>query len=200
MDSENSPKFNSGNKQKKVKVILLGASSVGKTSLVTYLINQGFSENVASTVGCSYFSHELKMDNGEIIKLQIWDTAGQERYQALAPVYIRGADCALIVYDTTDASSFTACDFWLQQVRTIAPKHAVVAMVGNKIDLTSERQVATVEGQRFASAVGSLFAETSALTGYGIQDLFKSVVSVIPEHVHEEKRLGMNQTEKSGCC
>lgn len=150
------------------------------------------------------------------IKFEIWDTAGQERFASLAPMYYRNAQSALVVYDLTKPTSLIKARHWVAELQRQASPGIVIALVGNKLDLTSEgggtesegessnksqdeddernpaeasdvggddatRKVSTKEGRDYAEDEGLLFFETSAKTGFNVQEVFTAIANAIPE-------------------
>ncbi|VVD02978.1 unnamed protein product [Leptidea sinapis] len=111
------------------KIVVLGSQGVGKTSLVVRYIGKMFSKHISPTIGASFFT----------CNINVWDTAGQERFRAMAPMYYRNANAALLVYDITSASSFAAIKGWVKELKTNVPEAMVLAVVGNKCDLESYR-------------------------------------------------------------
>ena len=166
--------------ENEVKVVLLGQSSVGKTCIVGRLISGRFDEAAAPTLGAAYASKTLEI-SGTTIALQIWDTAGQERFRVLAPMYYRGAHAAILVYSITDDASFTEIDYWVNSVKENAGADVALFLVGNKVDLETNRQVSEAAGAAKAKDVGASFMETSAMTGSGIDDLFRTVAKMYLE-------------------
>jgi len=106
------------------------------------------------------------------VNLAIWDTAGQERFHALGPIYYRDADAALLVYDITDPDSFTKVQTWVKELRKMVGNEIVLSIAGNKSDLDRHRVVPRQEATDYAASVGAHYAETSAKTGRGINELF----------------------------
>jgi Ras-related protein Rab-22 len=123
---------------REVKVVLLGDTGVGKSSLVLRFVTNTFDKYSESTIGASFMS-KLIMVDGTPIKYQIWDTAGQEKYHSLAPMYYRGAAAAIIVYDITRASSFGTLKAWVRELQQLGPENIVIAVCGNKSDLEDKR-------------------------------------------------------------
>ena len=128
------------------------------------------------------------------MKFEIWDTAGQERYHSLAPMYYRGAQAAVVVYDITKQvimhlefivkESFERAISWVKELQKQATSSIVIALVGNKVDLEQDkRAVATVNGMQTADKMGLLFFETSAKTGQNIHDLFREIAIKLPKTV-----------------
>uniref|UniRef100_A0A804LSB8 Ras-related protein RHN1 n=1 Tax=Zea mays TaxID=4577 RepID=A0A804LSB8_MAIZE len=129
-----------GNKIRNAKLVLLGDVGAGKSSLVLRFVKGQFVEFQESTIGAAFFSQTLAV-NDETVKFEIWDTAGQERYHSLAPMYYRGAAAAIVVYDITNAASFTRAKKWVQELQAQGNSNTIVALAGNKADLLDTRQV-----------------------------------------------------------
>lgn len=158
----------------RVKMVLLGASGVGKSSLATRFVKGEF-KDCAPTVGCAYQTHVVNV-NGASLRFEIWDTAGQEKYHSVTPLYYRGAHAALLVYDISKRDTFTRAQLWLKELeRQIIPDSTVVWLVGNKADLAQSRQVSAQEGQSLAEDRGLGFIETSALSGEHVNQLLVTV-------------------------
>ena len=124
----------------KFKVVLLGEGRVGKTSLLLRYINNSFSEKQTSTFQASYQEKILNIGNNSV-SLAIWDTAGQERFHALAPIYYRDSNAAILVFDITDRTSFSKVQHWIEELRKIVGKDIILVIAANKMDLESKRQV-----------------------------------------------------------
>uniref|UniRef100_F1LAC1 Ras-related protein Rab2BV n=1 Tax=Ascaris suum TaxID=6253 RepID=F1LAC1_ASCSU len=152
----------------KVKVVVVGSTGVGKTSIVMRLDGQGFSSKVSSTLGASFIVSSFLV-SGRRIELQIWDTAGQERYMSMVPMYVRNAVAALVVYDVSMKQTFNDLNKWIAELERGSTSPLLLMIVGNKNDLKSARAVSFAEGEAFALQKGALFFETSALSGANIQ-------------------------------
>ncbi|GAA53757.1 Ras-related protein Rab-5B, partial [Clonorchis sinensis] len=109
------------------------------------------------------------------VRFEIWDTAGQERYHSLAPMYYRGAQAAIIVYDITNPSSFERAKSWVNELNERSNAVKVIALAGNKLDLDFKRAVSTEEAQAYATQNGLIFMETSAKACTNITELFTAV-------------------------
>ncbi|CCE66253.1 hypothetical protein TPHA_0P00950 [Tetrapisispora phaffii CBS 4417] len=167
-----------------VKLVLLGEAAVGKSSIVVRFVSNDFSENKEPTIGAAFLTQRVNIDD-HTIKFEIWDTAGQERFASLAPMYYRNAQAALIVYDVTKPQSFIKARHWVKELHEQASGDIVIALAGNKVDLIeengeNERKVATEEGQKLADEENLLFFETSAKTGYNVNEIFLAVGDKIP--------------------
>jgi Ras-related protein Rab-7A len=136
----------SGNNRKKVllKIIILGDSGVGKTSLMNQYCNKRFSNQYKATIGADFLTKEIFIDD-KTVTLQIWDTAGQERFQSLGVAFYRGADACILVYDITAEKSFEQLNSWrdefLNQANPRDPDNFSFVLIGNKIDKEDERRV-----------------------------------------------------------
>ncbi len=161
------------------KLVLLGESAVGKSSLVLRFVKNAFSEHQESTIGAAFLTQTLQA-GGDTLKFEIWDTAGQERYNSLAPMYYRGAHAAVVVYDIAKRESFERARRWVAELHGSASPGIVIGLVGNKADLSSERQVSAAEGQAYADEANLVFCEASARTGDGVQDAFARVAARLP--------------------
>ena len=169
------------------KVIFIGDSSVGKTSIITRFTHNAFNPSYSSTIGIDYFSKTITRKDAENtqIQLHIWDTAGQEKFRSLVPAYIRPSTVAILVYDITLRQSFEDIQQWHQMVLNCADPAFI--LVGNKVDLEAERAVTIEEGKKCASQMHAQFIETSATEPINIDELF-DIVSNIPIVAKEEQQ------------
>eukprot|EP00598_Pedospumella_elongata_P000623 CAMPEP_0184981294 /NCGR_PEP_ID=MMETSP1098-20130426/11079_1 /TAXON_ID=89044 /ORGANISM="Spumella elongata, Strain CCAP 955/1" /LENGTH=204 /DNA_ID=CAMNT_0027504845 /DNA_START=80 /DNA_END=694 /DNA_ORIENTATION=+ len=167
-------------KPREVKVVLLGDSGVGKSSLVLRFVTNNFKPYSESTIGASFMSKMITVSNKQI-KFQIWDTAGQEKYHSLAPMYYRGAAAAIVVYDITRASSFKTLKHWVEELKTKGPKDIAIAIAGNKADLHASREVDQEMAMSYAEEIGALYLETSAKDDTNVQDIFVKLSFRLPQ-------------------
>uniref|UniRef100_A0A8C2KR88 small monomeric GTPase n=1 Tax=Cyprinus carpio TaxID=7962 RepID=A0A8C2KR88_CYPCA len=137
------------------KLLIIGNSSVGKTSFLFRYADDSFTSAFVSTVGID-FKVKTVYRNEKRVKLQIWDTAGQERYRTITTAYYRGAMGFLLMYDITNQESFYAVQDWATQIKTYSWDNAQVILVGNKCDLEDDRLVSREDGQRLANELGML--------------------------------------------
>jgi Ras-related protein Rab-1A len=158
-----------------LKFILIGESSVGKSSIMMQYADGKYVKDYMSTVGVDFkfktIDHESKR-----VKIQIWDTAGQERFRTITQTYYRGSHGMIVVYDVTDRSSFDKVNYWIQEVIRNT-NNIPIAIVANKIDLIDKRVITTEEGEFCADLNNAVYFETSALNGENIEQLFKELVS-----------------------
>ncbi|CAF1389445.1 unnamed protein product [Adineta ricciae] len=163
------------------KMVLLGDTSVGKSSLALR-ITKGYShEHIETTIGGAFFPHSVQIDPDTALKIDLWDTAGQERFHSLAPMYYRHAAAGLVVYDITNSESFRRAKMWVKEIRAANGLNMVVAIVGNKLDLATgdKRQVNRQEVSEYAEENELLFMETSARRGDNVGEIFLTVAKQI---------------------
>ena len=156
-----------------LKIVLIGESGVGKTSIISQFVDQVFQNDNESTICGTFSTKEIKCGDGKMVKLEIWDTAGQERYRSLARMFYKDANAAILVYDITNKNSFDELQkYWLGQVKDSAPKNVILAIVANKSDLIEREQVDEATAREFAKNNNAIFALTSAKNTSGIESLF----------------------------
>ncbi|XP_015273755.1 PREDICTED: ras-related protein Rab-17 [Gekko japonicus] len=170
------------------KVVLLGSSSVGKTSLAYRYVKKDFQDSLP-TVGCSFFNQCVTLD-ATTVKLEIWDTAGQEKYHSVCHLYYRGANAALLVYDITRKESFEKAKVWLSELeKEFLQNEIVIILVGNKLDLSEEREVTIEEAKEFAKTNCILYTETSAKSDYQVTELFVTLAHELLELEQQKEKL-----------
>lgn len=165
---------------KDIKTVLLGDSGVGKSSLVLRFVTDTFRPYSESTIGASFLT-KILLVNEKQSKFFIWDTAGQEKYHSLAPMYYRGAQVAIIVYDITNKNSFLTLKRWIKELQLHGPPDILIAIVGNKSDLSGNRKVSYNQAKAYADEINVLFIETSAKNNSNINELFTNISNQIPE-------------------
>ncbi|XP_009950806.1 PREDICTED: ras-related protein Rab-5C isoform X2 [Leptosomus discolor] len=185
-----------GNKICQFKLVLLGESAVGKSSLVLRFVKGQFHEYQESTIG---------------VKFEIWDTAGQERYHSLAPMYYRGAQAAIVVYDITNTDTFVRAKNWVKELQRQASPNIVIALAGNKADLATKRAVDFQDAQTYADDNSLLFMETSAKTAMNVNEIFMAIAKKLPKNEPQNAPGGpgrnrvvdlqeSSQPSRSQCC
>ena len=163
------------------KIMLLGDSGVGKTSIVTRFMKGDMHDNIATMTGGIEFKHVIfdVTDEGSdvkcAVKLQLWDSAGQPRFRELAKTHCRNKQAFLLFYDVTERTSFENIDMWMTELREVV-KSPLVYLVANKCDCDADKRAVTMsEGKMLATKIGTLFFETSAQTGTGVALLFQTL-------------------------
>lgn len=162
------------------KLVLLGDSAVGKSSLVLRFVKKQFFEYQESTIGAAFLTQTVSVDDF-VVKFEIWDTAGQERYHSLAPMYYRGAAAAIVVYDLTNRQSFVRAKSWVKELQKQGNPNIVIALAANKCDLAENRIVEIEEAQAYAEDAGCIFIETSAKTNHNVTTLFTTIAKNLPK-------------------
>ena len=158
------------------KVVLVGESGVGKTSIITQFIDQTFQEDIQSTTGGTFSTKSVVCDGGKVLKFEIWDTAGQEKYRSLTTMFYKDANAAVMVYDVTRKESFEELkNYWSGQIRDSSPENIILAIAGNKSDLIEHEVVDEGEARDFAKELGAIFVSTSAKNSEGINNLFEEI-------------------------
>lgn len=160
------------------RIIVIGDTLVGKTSLLNRLVFGIFNENQPSTIGAE---HQLitKEIDGRILQVQIWDTAGQEKFKSLCPIYFRNSSGAIAVFDQTNAKSFENLSEWIRSFREVAGPNTVIAIAANKSDCVESKQVSFSKVKQWADQNKYIIRETSARDGEGISDLFLELATTI---------------------
>uniref|UniRef100_A0A2K6V2T3 RAB5C, member RAS oncogene family n=1 Tax=Saimiri boliviensis boliviensis TaxID=39432 RepID=A0A2K6V2T3_SAIBB len=164
----------SGNKICQFELVLLGDSVVGKASLFLSFYQE-------STIGVAFLTQTVCLDD-TTVKFEIWDTAGQERYHSLAPMYYRGAQPAIVVYDITNIDTSAGAKNWVKELQRQASPNIIIALGGNKADLASKRAVEFQEAQAYADHNSLLFTETSAKTAMSVNEMFMAIAKKLPKN------------------
>jgi small GTP-binding protein len=177
------------------KIVVVGASGVGKTAIVSQLVHHTFREEGNPTIGVEFKSWSVRTDT-ETIKLQIWDTAGQERFRSVSKAYFRNALGAILVFDLTSKTSFDELAVWVNDLNTLCSPHAYIILVGNKTDREDERIVTEGEAKETAKRYGLEYIETSAKTGDNVAEAFVRLGSGILRQIKVGKISGPKINEQ----
>jgi len=163
-----------------LKVIILGDSGVGKTSLMNQYVNKKYSASYKATIGADYLTKDVLVDN-RVVTMQLWDTAGQERFQSLGVAFYRGADCCVLVYDVNNPKSFENLDSWrdefLIQASPRDPESFPFVVLGNKIDVEeSKRMISSKRATTYCQSKGNIpYFETSAKEALNVDQAFEVI-------------------------
>ena len=186
------------------RVVTIGDSSVGKTSIINNLTHSGFDINEPSTIGANFVLYVQEVD-GQRTELQIWDTAGQERFRSLGPIYYRNSAAALVVFDLTHNESFENLTTWIDAFTEIAGAKALIAIIGNKSDLKNDIKVDPERARTWSQDRGYLYFSTSARTGDGIDEALLEVAARLCDRrrteldAKVEAPAAVEGQERSGC-
>nr|ACO14891.1 Ras-related protein Rab-39B [Caligus clemensi] len=174
------------------RLILIGDSTVGKSSLLRYFTDGSFGEVSDPTVGIDFFAKLLPVKDGRVMKLLLWDTAGQERFRSITRSYYRNTVAALLIYDICNRESFTHVPTWMAEAKKhMEPHKCVFILVGCKYDIAESgpgiREVPTEEARTFAELHGLQFLETSAKTGQNVDKVFRMLSQEIYDKLQSGK-------------
>ena len=159
-----------------IKLLTLGDTNVGKTSVVLRFSDDKYNDNQLSTIGVDFRTKYMKLGENSV-KVLIWDTAGQERFKNIAKQYYRGANGVLLIYDVCKRKILEKIGFWLEELKTYNNiDELCIYLVGNKIDLEGKRVITKEEGQKYAEDNQINYFEVSAKSGEGIHDLFNDII------------------------
>ena len=190
----------------KYKIMVLGESKVGKTSLIKRYTKDQFGGVYLTTVGMDFQDKIIEIEDKKV-RLQVWDTAGQERFRNVTKSYFQSSHGLLVVYDITDKESFDKIKFWIENIKNNAPENAKLILVGNKCDLANERKVTIEDGENKARNYNIKFFESSAKDGTNVNELFFYLANEIYQNDKTKEKdnkktmqLDSKKKEKKGCC
>ena len=202
------------NYDKTCQILLIGDSTVGKTSLIQRYANGIFKEEYLATVGIDYYTKQEMINNINVL-VKLWDTAGQERFKALTPNYLRNAEGVILAYDVTNSESFDNLKFWINSIKSNLGEKNIfipIIIIGNKIDMKDMRDISKDDANKFAQENNYKYFETSAKTGEGVDEAIRNLVNQIlansekNEAIKEERKSVKIQgnkddnQKKKGCC
>ncbi|XP_020215844.1 ras-related protein Rab7 [Cajanus cajan] len=175
-----------------LKVIVLGDSGVGKTSLINQYVDKKFSQQYKATIGADFVTKEIQVDD-KLVTLQIWDTAGQERFHSLGAAFYRGADCCVLVFDVNIQKTFDTLNNWhdefLKQADMNDPEAFPFVLLGNKIDVDggNSRRVTEKKARDWCASRGNIpYYETSAKEGCNVEEAFLCVAKIAQANENDQ--------------
>jgi len=162
------------------KVIFVGLSGVGKTSIINKKQRGDFNIYQEATIGAAYTTMNIEIDSDTEVSIGVWDTAGQERYDSLTPLYFRNCRVAVVVFDLSSRDSFDKAELWLKVINDKYSGYLEgYVLVGSKCDKVNNRKVSVDEAHTLAEKYGTHYYEASAKTGECIDDIFRQVALII---------------------
>ena len=184
----------------KGRIVLIGDSKVGKTSIASNYQKQAFEEH-PSTIGSALYQFSREINN-KTVSIELCDTAGQEKYRSLGPIYYRNAVGALAVFDLTNKTSFDSLQKWIETFKESTEDESFVFIVCNKCDLKDQWEVSIDEIITFSQSLNSQLFYTSALTGEGIEDLFTSMFNEVDQMCSGKQKIlvPVSKQKSKGCC
>ena len=190
-----------------IKIITLGSSEVGKTSIFDRYFNNEFRENQLATVGIDFQTKFFKFD-GMNIKGVYTDTAGQEKFRAISVNYLKPANGVILVFDITKEDTFDAIEEWLKYLKDNNKDNIEKILIGNKLDLEKNRKVSKEDAEAFAKANGCLYFEASAKTGQNINEALDEIARITylskKGKTEDDKNIVLNKdnpgAKKKKCC
>nr|XP_039258226.1 ras-related protein Rab-39B-like [Styela clava] len=174
------------------RIVLIGDSTVGKSALLRRFSDGDFLEISDPTVGVDFYARLIEIAPSIRIKLQLWDTAGQERFRSITRSYYRNSVGGVLVYDVSSSASFSHIERWMEEASAhVAPRSILFILIGQKSDLEEERKVTQEQGALFARKHKMPFIETSAKTGYNVEEAFH----VLTECIYRQLQSGVITAE-----
>lgn len=162
------------------KILVVGNSSSGKTSILNRFVDDNFNNSHISTIGVDLKIKNLEFNNKNI-KFQIWDLAGQERFKTITSSYYKEINAIIIVFDVTNKNSYDSIKNWIDSINMFAPKNINLILVGNKIDLNDIRVIDKIDAEYMARNLDSIYIETSAKDNINIDKLFNIICTILLE-------------------
>ena len=191
-----------------IKLLTLGDTSVGKTSILLQYTQGYFPKKALSTIGVDFRTKYVNLPNGKRVKVLLWDTAGQERFRNIADNYYNGSDCVLFVFDITSKSSFEMLSFWMERLKAKRNLDDIVMiLVGNKKDLLEKRTVQLKHIQEMQKEIQIKYFEVSALKNEGLDELFDEIIQdtitlIQQREIKKREEFDLNKKNKKMniCC
>ena len=186
--------MNQENEKKKINLFTLGESTVGKSCFIRRFCKDVFSNDYLATFGFDCMLKDIKLKNGEILKLNFHDTAGQEKYRSVAFNLIRNADGIFLMYDISKQRTFEAIDMWIKSVNDVKGEDFPKILIGNKCDLDEEREIQKSQGKEKAEEYKMEFFECSNKTNINIKE---SVMCLVKQILNKQNSIDNNNISLS---
>ena len=196
-----------------VKVVLLGESGVGKTSLINQFVSKKFNPKENTSVSAQFTSKTIEYpEYNKAIRFDIWDTVGQEKYRSLTKIFYKDAKIIILVYDITTEFSFNELkEYWYKETQNNTDGEPILALCANKDDLYGQQKVKNEDGKKFADQINAIFQNTSATSYQSINFLFENLGKKIINPKFDYKKAYKEKIKlsndsvnkeggKKGCC
>ena len=199
-----------------IKMILLGESGVGKTSIIKRYLEDQFDKNETSTLSMSYVGKTVQIDN-EDIRLNIWDTIGQEKYRSISKLFLNETKIVILVYSIDNGQSFKELNYWYDLYKELLGEETILGIAGNKMDLYLNQEVDEEKAKEYAESRGAIFSLVSAKDNKESIDNF--ITKLVKAYLNkdnpknednnnekgntiklDEKNVGGNPQSEGGCC
>ena len=178
-----------------LKMITLGSSDVGKTSILNRYFNSDFTPNLLTSIGIDFKTKIFKFD-GQKVKFNFVDTAGQEKFRAISSNYLKGTDGILFVFDIANIETFELIQVWIEEINENNRENVGIMLFGNKLDLEKERQVSIEDAEKLSKELGCKYFEGSAKTGENIQEALDELAKISFEKYKTLKRVDKGKSIK----
>ena len=177
-----------------LRIILIGDSNVGKTSLVNRFMGYDFESNYKCTISADFKIKSISISSEIGAELTVWDTCGQERFRSMTRQYFKDAQGIVLVYDVGDLESFNNLSVWLKEIKNNSNKDPEIVLVGNKIDL-EDRKVTKEKGMRFAEKNNLMYVESSSKEGINVDSPFEKLATALVNKIKENPEYNLNKNE-----
>ena len=182
MSNDSNSIQNNTNYEYLFKIILIGSSGVGKSSILQRYMKKTFDPGHQATLGIEFANKHIIYNNIDYL-VQVWDTAGQENFRSVTRAYYKASAVAMVVYDISNEESFQHIQTWIKDCKDLAPKTVQLILIGNKSDLEDKRVISTERGKDLAKENHMLFFETSALNGNGVEEAFQKSIELVDQKI-----------------
>ena len=178
-----------------IKIILLGDVSVGKTAIINRYIDGKFDDNYSCTINVQSRKKKISFNQDISIEMSIWDTCGEEKFRAITRQYYRESNGILLVFDLNRNKTFLNLTKWMKEIKEVAPKDVLIALIGNKVDL--KREVNKNDVENFAEENNLIYYEISAKDGINVDFAFEKLAKVIIEKMKDENENRLKEKDDS---
>ena len=194
--SINSKHSNKSKNKHKFKIILIGDSGVGKTSLLMKYMDGEVASDIKCTINAEFKIKSINIDPLTSVQITIWDTCGQEKYKSITKQYFEDVDGIILIYDVSDINSFKDLNKWLIEIKKNCLKNVSIILCANKIDIAT-KNISSEEGKNFAKNNDLLFRETSSKEGINIDNLFETLAKDIIRKMNGKEKLNSNNSKRN---